>query len=441
LLPLYPAKLSLLVLLVAPLLGSALCSQQRSEFVGAPLHYEEPRTTDPVARLTQRLENDEWTATWDPEKGWLPAMFDSLEIPRSSQVLVFSKTSFQNQLISPARPRAIYFADDVYVAWIPGAPFVEVTSIDPVQGPTFYTLDQRNSERPVFTREDNECLQCHASPRTRGWPGNLVRSVHPDEKGLPILRSGTHLTTQASPLAERWGGWYVTGTHGDQRHMGNAFAVEGKGGEQVDVSKGANVTDLSERFDVGRYVSPHSDIVALMVMEHQAQMQNLIARASYQGRITQSYHADMIESLGESAEHMSSSIQRRYERAAEDVVDHLLFRGEVALTAPIVGTSSFTEDFTSAGTRDSKGRSLRDLNLETRLFQYPCSYLIDSPAFRSLPEPVLAAIWRQLDEILNGEPGSRDFEHLSPIDRAAIREILVETVPGVPESWRREQRD
>lgn len=436
-----PSSLPLLMLLAAPLVCSALGPRQSSDFVGEPLHYEQPRTSDPVARLTQRLASNEWKATWDPEKGWLPAMFDSLEIPRSSQVLVFSKTSFQNRLISPARPRAIYFADDIYIAWIPGAPFVEVTSIDPVQGPTFYTLDQRNSERPVFTRNDSECLQCHASPRTRGWPGNLVRSVHPDEDGLPILRSGTHQTTQASPLEERWGGWYVTGTHGDQRHMGNAFAMEGKGDEQVDVSKGANVTDLSERFDVSRYVTPHSDIVALMVMEHQAQMQNLIARASYKGRITQSYEADMRESLGDSAEAMSDSIQRRYERAAEDVVDHLLFRGEAGLTAAIAGTSSFTEDFASAGTRDSQGRSLRDLNLETRLFQYPCSYLIDSPAFRSLPKPVLAAIWRQLDEVLSGKPMSRSFGHLSSLDRAAVREILMETVPGVPDSWRRGQRD
>ncbi len=436
-----PSKLPSLALLAAPLLGGALAAWQGSDFVGEPLHYETPRSSDPVARLTQRLASGDWKATWDPEKGWLPAMFDSLEIPRSSQVLVFSKTSFQNRLISPARPRAIYFADDVYVAWIPGAPLVEVTSIDPVQGPTFYTLDQRNSERPVFTRSDAECLQCHASPRTRGWPGNLVRSVHADEDGLPILRAGTHLTTQASPLEERWGGWYVTGTHGDQRHMGNAFAVEGEGSEQVDVSRGANVTDLSERFDVGRYVTPHSDIVALMVLEHQAQMQNLFARASYKGRITQAYEADMKESLGGLDEFMKASIQRRYEYAADGMVEHLLFRGEAVLTDPIVGTSSFAEDFTNAGTRDSKGRSLRDLDLETRLFRYPCSYLIDSPAFRSLPEPVLAAVWRQLDDVLSGRPTKKSFEHLTPRDRAAIRELLLETVPGLPASWRKPAAD
>jgi hypothetical protein len=34
---------------------------------------------------------------------------------------------------------------------------------------------------------------------------------------MPVLTAGTSLITQNSPLEDRWGGWYVTGT-GGRRH-------------------------------------------------------------------------------------------------------------------------------------------------------------------------------------------------------------------------------
>lgn len=416
-------------------LAFPLVAQERSDYLGSPIHYELERSADPVSHLERKLEAQETQLEWHDTRGWLPALLEAFAIETSSQVLVFSKTSFQSKRISPTTPRAIYFGDDLYLAWIPGAPLMEITAIDPVQGPTFYTVDQRRGQPLQFVRRDTECLSCHASSRTRQWPGNLVRSVHPDESGQPILRSGTHLTTGASPFEERWGGWYVTGTHGEMRHMGNAVVHEGDAAERVDVEAGANLTDLSDHIDTQRYPSPHSDVVALMVMEHQAEMQNVLARASYQSRLAQAYQDEMNELLGRPAGTISDSTQRRITRAAQEVVDHLLLRGEARLEAKVRGTSDFAAEFGSRGTRDSKGRSLRDLDLETRLFRHRCSYLIDSEAFRALPEPVLAAVWKELADVVVSRPGTREFSDLESAERRALGEIVQETVPGVPEGW------
>ena len=425
--------LSLCTLLFALLPAPAALAQGRADYLGEPVRYEDAARTDPVARLAAAVASGERKLEWDAQRGWLPAVLEALEAPVSSQVLVFSKTSFQDTLISPTRPRAIYYGQDVYLGWIPGAPIMELTAIDPVQGPTFYALRQQ-ADRLEFERRDEECLRCHATSRTRHWPGNLVRSVHSDAEGFPILRSGTHMTTQSSPLEERWGGWYVSGTHGEQRHMGNTWVGEGES-ERVDVEAGANVTDLSGFFETEQFLSPHSDLVALMVMEHQTQMHNLLARASYKGRIALAYQAEMNQLLGEPAGTVSDSTRRRFERAAQDVVDHLLFQDEAPLSAPIAGSSSFAADYAAAGRRDSQGRSLRDLDLERRLFRFPCSDLVYSDAFDALPAPVLEAIWSELLEILNGRDVDRDFSHLSPADRSAILEILRETKQGLPASW------
>lgn len=426
-------------LLRATCCGAALVlaagAQERTDYLGEPVNYEAESRRDPVARLKQDLESGERELRWDEERGYLPALLEALEVSPATQVLVFSKTSFQDRLISPQTPRALYFNDEVALAWIPGAPIMELTGLDPLQGPTFYSFDQERSA-PRILRRDDECLQCHASSRTRDWPGNLVRSVHPDERGLPILRSGSFLTSHASPLAERWGGWYVTGTHGAQRHMGNVTARAEQGEEQVDVTAGANVTDLAPYFETARYLTPHSDIVALMVLEHQAEMQNLIARASYKGRLAEHYQRSMNEAFGEPAGHVSESTGRRYAAAAREVLDHVLFRDEVVLTEPVVGTSDFTQEFPAQGPRDSQGRSLRDLDLERRLFRYPCSYLIYSPAFDELPAPVLEALWRELWDVLHGRDVGRAFAHVTPEDRAAILEILLETKADLPDTWR-----
>ncbi|MEZ6014428.1 MAG: hypothetical protein R3F49_04890 [Planctomycetota bacterium] len=406
--------------------------QEAEPYIGAPIHYEADTRADAVARLTASVRAGSFRGTWDERHGWLPAALAAFDIPVESQVLVFSKTSLQADRISPTTPRAIYFNDEVVVAWIYGSPVMEVTALDPVQGPTFYALPQ-TPDALTLERRDDSCLTCHASPRTQGWPGHVIRSVHPDARGFPILRAGTYRTTDSSPLEERWGGWYVTGTHGAQRHMGNTTVANDA--ERVDLDAGANVTDLAQFLDLARYPSPHSDIVALLVLEHQCEMQNVLARGSYETRRALDYQHVLNEALKEPEGHVSDSTRRRIERAAEDIVDRLLFKDAAPLQAPVQGTSRFAEVFQARGKRDAGGRSLRDLELQRRLFRVPCSYMIESAAFAALPPELLEVIWRDLGAILHGREGARPAPQLDAEDRRAILEVLRSTLDTLPDGF------
>jgi hypothetical protein len=117
-------------------------------------------------------------------------------------------------------------------------------------------------------------------------------------------------------------------------------------------------------------------------------------------------------------------------------VKYLLFRGEAPLTAKLQGTSSFADEFAARGLRDPQGRSLRDFDLQRRLFKYPCSYLIYSRPFDELPVEMKDFVLRRLWEVLSGADQSKDFAHLSDEDRSAIREILLATKPDLPEYWK-----
>lgn len=399
------------------------------DFEREPINYATAPTTDPVAELQRKLDDGDIRLRYDQEHGYLPAVLELLDIQPSSQVLVASKTSFQLRQISPRRPRALYFNDHSYVGWVQQGDVVEVMSTDPAQGQIFYTLSQDPDEEPRFVRDRGQCISCHASSRTHGVPGGLVRSAYVAASGQPRYGSGTFTIDHTSPFSERWGGWYVTGTHGDMRHMGNVFSTGSKDPEKLDLEAGANLTSLSKLFDVSRYLTPHSDVVALMVLEHQTQMQNRLARANYESRSAAHHDAIMNTALERPEDYVSESAERRIAAVGDDLLRYMLFVDEFQLTDPIVGTSGFADDFQAKGPRDRRGRSLRDLDLKTRLFKYPCSYLIYSPAFDALPKAVKSYVAVRLGEVLSGRDQSDEFAHLSAKDRKAILEILRETKP------------
>jgi hypothetical protein len=389
---------------------------------------------DPVTLLQQRIKRGEAKLEYDPDYGYLKSVLRNLQAPVSSQVLVFSKTSFQAARISPRIPRALYFNDHVAVGWVKGGDVVEIASVDPRQGVIFYTLDQEQSASPRIVRRD-ECLQCHATGSTLGVPGLVVRSVYPDASGMPLFHVGTFITDHRSPLSQRWGGWYVTGTSGSQTHMGNMIYQDADT-PKPDSTNGGNVTDLARRFDTGAYLSPHSDIVALMVLEHQSRMQNLITRVSYETRMALASQAAMNEALKRPDSEVSDSTTHRINNAADALVAYMLFAGETPLQSRIAGTSNFAAEFTKQGPEDHRGRSLRQFDLTRRMFQYPCSYLIYSEAFDHLPEQATQRIYRRLWEVLTGHDNSSTFNHLSTADRRAIYEILRDTKAGLPEYWK-----
>ncbi len=351
-----------------------------------PIAYSKTAPTDAVAQLQRQIDAGAVTLPFDPAHGYLPAVLDALHVPKSSQGLVFSRTSLQVDHIAPWTPRAIYFNDDVYVGWVQGGPIMEVATADPVLGGVFYTLSQEETERPHFERQTHTCLQCHdSSSSTGGVPGFIMRSVIADRYGYPVMvDSGA--TTDATPIDKRWGGWYVTGTLGNPAHMGNVFVpklAQEIGNvpqylSQTKVVSTADVTSLKDRFDVDPYLTPHSDAVALLVLAHQTSVHNLITRASYEARLA--------------GDHLDA----RAKSAADRLANALMLVREASLPAPVKGTSSFAAEFAAMGPRDRQGRSLRDLDLTDRVFKYPLSYLIYSDSFNALPEIVKTYVYDRL---------------------------------------------
>ncbi len=398
--------------------------------------YSTTEPVDAVAAVQRAIDAGTIALRFDPTSGYLRSALQVLQVPVESQVLVFSKTSFQHELISPVRPRAIYFSRDVYVGWVPGGHVLELASVDSTLGPVFYTLDQRETAHPRFKRQTHACLQCHDSPSlTGGVPGLIMKSVYPDKDGEPIYSAGTFLTSDRSALHKRWGGWYVTGTHGAQAHMGNMTADSAGDGVHPHLSAGGNVSDLRTRIDTRPYLSPHSDIVALMVLEHQIQVHNLMTRVSYRTRMAQYFDRARNKELGRNTESVPDSTLSLVSREAEPLVRAMLFVEEVPLTEPVSGTSGFSKEFAKQGPRDHADRSLQELDLTRRLFRYPCSYVIYSASFDALPSVVKDYVYRRLWEVLSGEDTSAAFVHLSRDDRTVIRDILVETKPDFA-AWR-----
>lgn len=380
-------------------------------------------THDAVADLNRRIDAGTAALTFDTESGYLASVLDALHVPVSSQMLVMSKTGVQGLDTGPENPRAIFFTDTVTVGYIRGASLLEFAADDPAQGVVFYTIDQKPQASPRIERRSG-CLTCHQVYRTLHVPGLLARSVFIAPDGLPLGgQFPSYDPDDRSPFRQRWGGWYVTGTHGSMRHMGNAVVTNAADRESIISDRTLNRTSLEGRFDPSGYPSAHSDIAALMVFQHQVHMTNLITRVGWQARIAAS------DSRGD----VTAGPLRD---AVAELVDYLLFVDEEPLTAPLRGTSGFAEMFSAQSPTDRQGRSLRQLDLEHRLLRYPCSYMIYTPAFAALPDAVRQAIYTRMWEILSGRDTAAKYARLVQSDRTAVVEILRDTLPDLPDAFR-----
>jgi hypothetical protein len=357
-----------------------------------------------------------------------------------SQTLVFSKTSFQYPKITPDHPRALYYNDDVYVGKVHEGKAIEIVSFDARQGAIFYLLDERKVDHPVFQRAELDCTQCHIAAGTRGVPGVLLRSVYANPSGTLVPGAPSYITDQNSPMAERWGGWYVSGRPDDSAvSMANATVVESAAPVTSPLNEPSahNLAPLGQQvYQAADYLVPGSDAVALLVLAHQTQMHNLITLTNYKTRIAL-YNLSKQSPDAQTAT-VPDATRRQFEKPAEQLLHYLLFADEAPLSGldpQSLAASAFAKEFAARGPRDARGRSLRDFDLKQRVFRYPCSYLIYSDAFDAIPEPAKSYVYHRLLQILTGQDQSADFARLSPPDRRAVLEIVLETKPGLPPEW------
>jgi hypothetical protein len=382
------------LLLLSP---SAFASELRYDVDYPVVAYSAKPVANEIARLQAQIDRGELKLEFTRPRGYLDSLLRALRIDPSSQVLVYSKTSLQFQLIRAATPRAIYFNDDTYVAWVQGSNILEIATMDGDRGAVFYTLLNHHDTAPKVARETSRCLSCHDtfSMTGGGVPRFLFLSAPVDSDGVLQRHKVSIETDDRTPFSERWGGWYST----------NAAET------------------LDARFDTRPYLTNRSDAVALLVLQHQLYIKNLITRLSFKTRTF------LAREKQERWEDATPATKRALQRMMDGLVEAMLFCGAAPLDGSIRGGAAFEQSFGNAGPRAPDGRSLREFDLQTRLFKYPLSYVIYSEAFDALPANTRTYLYGRLDAVLAGEDRSPTFAHLTDADRAAIRQILTATKP------------
>jgi hypothetical protein len=312
---------------------------------------------------------------------------------------------------------------------------IEVAAIDPTLGPVFYAVNPavaRTNPAASFVR-DTDCLRCHGGSFVRDIPGVFTRSVFPDSQGEPLLRHGSEVVDYRTPFTNRWGGWYVTGKHGKVPHRGNTFAREEDERLMIDTSPGANLTNLLQFFNTQEYLAKGSDIVALLVLEHQTAMQNALTQASLTCRRMLKYQKDLQTAFKEplTEEPAYDSVKSVFESTSRELTDALLFKDEADLPALVEGSPDFQTAFLKEAPRASDGASLKDFDLHGRLFRNRCSYMIYSGAFHNLPQPLKTRVIKRLEAALRSQDADARYSYLDRAERARIVKILCDTDPEV----------
>jgi hypothetical protein len=383
------------------------------------IHYSEAPVHNAVARLQQRLDDGTLKLIATPEHGYLESVLAALDINPDSQGLVFSKTSLQIDVISPATPRAVYFNDDTYVAWVQKTGILEIVTMDADRGPVFYTLSAADS-RPNLQREAPRCLTCHDSYSELGGgvPRFLFESVYEVQGKKLIPDAVAQETVQSTPIAQRWGGWYVTGEDGGALHLGNIQTPASSGPVEFEKVRRGTLKSLGSLLDTSPYLRATSDAVALLVLEHQITVHNQIIRVNYKSRTLLNRELPGGDPASLHWAQLPTPVQTRLDLMMRSLLEALLMSDAAPLPNKMAGSNGYVQWFQDQGPKDSRGRSLRDLELRSRTFRYPLSYLIYSEGFDALPLFVRERVYSRLAQTLR-----------ATTDGQAAFEILLATKP------------
>ena len=424
----------LLLLGLTGFLAPHLSAQQAEPFEEAPIKYSTTEAKDRATALNAAHQARANAIRSLPAKKRLQWLLDEFKVPAESQLFVFSKTSLQRDLITPETPRVLYFSDEVYVGWAPTGAF-EVTVFDPQLGAMFYVLDAHETGPAPLLVRDNDCLLCHV--RHEHTPTLRTRSVFPDARGEPLGGSGGANIAPSTPLEERWGGWYVTGGGPGLRHRGNLTGRRLEDFEGASAQPTRNLDSLEGIVDTRRYLLKTSDVVPMLLHDHQVHVHNVMSTALQDARIALHRWPAMRAILGlpASAPPQGSCLVV-FESQAEKILDALLCRDETPWPADALRSDGvFAAAYAKSRKADAQGRSLRDLDLRTRLFRYRCSPLIYSESFAHLPPQLREITLLRLSSGLRAFPPSPAFGHLEQSERVAIHEILTATLPDLPAGW------
>ena len=351
------------------------------------------------------------------EKAFLLSLLHALDVPASSQMLVFSTTSLQLRLITPANPRALFFNEDVYVGYIPGGR-IEVVSLDPALGGIYYIFDIPRGNEPLRVERSNRCMNCHAAEDTGHVPGLVIKSVIPGLRGgsLDSFRHGE--TGHGVPFSTRFGGWYLTGAQNFGPNWGNLIGqLSAEGLTKYPMEPGA-------RFDFARYPMANSDVLPQLLHEHQIGFVNRAVAATY--------HTRSLLAKGP----LDNVATADLETQARAFTRYLLFADEVPLPpGGVAGEAAYKTDFLRTRRAGPQGAALKDFDLHSRLFRYRCSYMIYGAAFTGLPPDFKQRVYHRLGEALDVARPDAEYAYLPAAEKQAIHRILRATLPDLPAGW------
>ena len=430
-----PSSLRLLLVVgLTGLLTPGTQAQQAEPFEEPPINYSATQTNDRATAINAAFQSRADEIRSMPAKKRLKWLLDELGVPVESQLLVFSKTSMQRDLINPETPRVLYFSDEAYVGWSVTGSF-EVSVFDAKLGTTFYLFDQHAAKDVPLLERSGDCLLCHS--RHEHTPTLRTRSIYPDGNGEPLSGSGGANIAPSTPLAERWGGWYVTGTKAPFEHRANLTGKKADDFEGPNALPTRNLATLDGVVDTHRYLLKTSDVIPMLMHDHQVHVHNVLSTANQDARIALHRWPAMREILGLPANAPpQGSCVVVFDSQAEKILDALLCRDEAAWpSGGIQSDGVFASAYAKTRKPDARGRSLRDLDLQTRLFRYRCSPLIYSQGFATLPRELRDIVLLRLSSGLRAFPPSPSFGHLADAERVAIHEILTQTMPDLPAGW------
>ena len=351
------------------------------------LEYFTRPTTDVVTRLNADLQRGAAQLAFDDTQGYLPSILDALHLRSESQLLIFSKTSVQSRFVNPRNPRALYFNDAVTVGYIPGADYLEFAAADPEQGVVFYTLDQRRAAQPTIERRDF----CPLLPLRQ-------RDARRARPARPQCRRHDQRSHRAAPRELRLGSSQPV-----RRAVGRP--LRHRPPRRHDPSRQRDLRE-QRRCELGHHRRDDERAVG----ERSIRRRPLRVAPQRHRRAPRLRSPDADDEPADA--HRLGRARRALRRparmqprsspaAAAEVVDYLLFVDETPLPEKITGTSGFAQKFSADGPADRKGRSLRQLDLSTRLLTYPVQLhdllggvrrAADPGARRDLPAPLGRAV-------------------------------------------------